>query len=305
MDRYWPMAEGPFTPLDFAKWRRMAAVFSKDGVVRGRGEGFVFHGWPEPNVISLGSGAAWVNGCYAEMGVDPHPHRHLWLSTPGDYGLVTLALDPFQRHVAAFYLPGEFQPHQAMDSWWHIPLWELHGYGEPVVDRRVWVPDEPPAPPVTVIPSWVPHRINSADTGAAWVGGDGGNPMVVYPGWGASYVAPRHWRFTAYMRGDNYNATSTNGWGYTGELWFFVRDASGERLRAKMGGPATGSTQAGVVRFEAVCFTGVVPNCWGELLAAFEQRIAASQAGGAWGYPAGCLRIECEEIGSDDARDYG
>jgi hypothetical protein len=151
-----------------------------------------------------------------------------------------------------------------------------------------------------VIPPHVPGRIVTAqELDVGWTGGDGGNPMVMYLGWRPDYVAPRHYRFTFDMRQDNWNATSTNGWGYAGTLFAFVRDQTGVRMRFKMGGPQTGSTQAGVVRLEAKVITFVCPNCWGDLVAAFEQRVEATQAGGAWAYAAGCLRIEAEEIGAD------
>jgi hypothetical protein len=181
-----------------------------------------------------------------------------------------------------------------------ISLWELQGFGT-VVDRRNWVPDLPPPPPVTVIPPNVPGRIVMAqENETSVVMGDGGNPMVMYVGWRPDYVAPRHYRFTADLRQDNWNASSTIFF-YTGTLFVNVRDASGLRMTFKMGGPAAGNPaqQAGTGRIEAKVINFVVPNCWGELVAFFSQRIDAAQAGGAWAYGPGALRLEAEEIGTD------
>jgi|HubBroStandDraft_6_1064221.scaffolds.fasta_scaffold01226_9 hypothetical protein len=299
MDHYWPMAEGPGAGADFARWRRMASIWSnRSGVVRDVGDQFHFNGWVEPGMVSIGSGAVWATCAYGEMGLDPY--RHLWLSAPGDDGMVVAVMDPTAGHVRL-----EFQPGYHGGDWsdpsggTQMNLWELSGFGT-VTDRRRYVPEPAPPPPITVIPPHVPGRIVTAqELDVGWTGGDGGNPMVMYLGWRPDYVAPRHYRFTFDMRQDNWNATSTNGWGYAGTLFAFVRDQTGVRMRFKMGGPQTGSTQAGVVRLEAKVITFVCPNCWGDLVAAFEQRVEATQAGGAWAYAAGCLRIEAEEIGAD------
>jgi hypothetical protein len=302
MDHYWPMAEGPGAGVpDFARWRRLAAIFSKNGVVRDAGDQFHFNGWIEPGMVSIGSGAMWVHTGYGEMGLDPY--RHLWLSTPGDDGMVVGVMDAANQHMRIDFQPGyhggDFTDPNASAQ---ISLWELNGYGT-VVDHRRFVPDAPPPPPVTVIPPNVPGRIVTAVDLAGQFGvGDGGVPLEMFLGWRGDYVAPRHWRFTADLRQDNWNGTSTSGWFYTGTLFFLVRDQTGVRMRFKMGGPAAGNPaqQAGTGRIEAKVITFVVPNCWGELYAGFEQRIASSEANqGSWAYSAGSLRIEAEEIGAD------
>jgi hypothetical protein len=113
-------------------------------------------------------------------------------------------------------------------------------------------------------------------------------------------VAPRHYRFTADLSQDNWNGSSTIFF-YTGTLFVFVRDQTGTRMRFKMGGPSAGNPaqQAGTGRIEAKVINFVVPNCWGDLLVGFEQRIDAGQAGGSWAYGPGALRLEAEEIGTD------
>lgn len=299
MDHYWPMAEGPGAGAEFARWKRMAMLWSKNGVVRGRGEQLQFHGWVEPGLVAIGSGAVWLMCAYGEQGLDPF--RHTWISAPGDDGMIVAVMDEGSQlmridYQAGFHGGDFINPNGSGQ----MNLWELQGFGT-VIDRRRYVPDVPPPPPVTVIPDRVPGRIVTATTNFEQaIVGDGANPLVLYVGWRGDYVPNRHWRFTADLRNDNTNGSSTIFF-YTGSLFVFVRDQSGVRMRFQMAGPTAGNpaTQAGTARMDARVINFVVPNCWGEMLIAFEQAIGASQAGAYWRYEANCLRLEAEEIGSD------
>lgn len=306
LDGYWPMAEGPGAGASQDRWRRMACLWSRTGVVHsnmtagGIGEAFHFHGWVEPGMVSIGTGAAWIHAAYGESGLDP-VHHH-WLATPGDDGMVVLAYDPFVGRLFMSYQAGNHNLGESInpDGYVQIPIWELHGFGT-VTDRRTYIPDAPPPPPVTVIPEWVPNRINTEDTNPSQViFGNGGTPLITYLGWRADYVAGRHWRFTFDLGRDNYNATSTAGWGYSGELWCVVADVSGVRSRFKMGGPSGGNPpqQAGTGWIPAKTVTFTVTSCWAELRAYFEQVVHDNGMGAAWGYGAQALRIEAEELGS-------
>jgi hypothetical protein len=154
MELAFPMAEGPGAGADMARWRLMACVWSDDGVVRGVGDQFHFHGWQEPGVVALGPGAVWVNGFYARN------EAAKLLLVPGDDGSILATIDTNLQRCTLDWadgLHGWGGGGSQVTPWWQIPIWELHGHGQPVTDRRNLIPPVPPPPPITEIPAWVPR----------------------------------------------------------------------------------------------------------------------------------------------------
>lgn len=295
MDTFVPFDRGPGAEANIERWRKMAQLFAKTGVVRTR-----FFNWPptsgEQNPLMvfhfdgtnlfLSPGPCWVNGFYGRN----HTQRLIPASDPG---LVVVRLDPTAQEMSIVYRPNTVAGDEIKDpnGWWEMPLAHFWGAATPgLTDLRTFTPLEVLPPPVTEIPGWVPRGYKHAEVGPpaelmvgpgtaihAWV-------VVSYPGAHAWYVPNRNYRITA-------TSWFRTGGGFT-DLTLNVRawDDTGSRGEAVMHAqqvPPFGSAGVrGTAQFDAYrCQSGLVVG------------VEAIVNGTAFWFDAWNTRIEIEDVG--------
>lgn len=289
MDQYLPFASGPGALTMMAGWRRMARLWCSSGVVRGVGQELVQRnpGWVEPGIFALYSGAVWVNGFYAE-----HNAPEIWLTTPGDDGLIVAELD-LERppgQIQFVYRQGLHEVHQDPNGFWQTPLWDLRGYGN-AVDRREFVP--PPPPLATEdLPAWVPRGLLTvANQQGELLLNPGENVLVNYVYEHSRFAPGRHFRFTAYVEQAQYAPSTTEP--QMCAVDFYVRDDwSGERVRVRVlerrGQGQNESLGTGTVQV-------TVANCGPGLVGVLQLSPSSAQQ---VRFPANGTRIEVEDMGA-------
>jgi hypothetical protein len=276
MDLAFPMAEGPGAGADMARWRRMASLWSDDGVVRGVGNQFNFWGWVDgaPGTIAIGDGALWVNGFYAANEVGK------WLLTPGDDGMIFAELLMAEQEVRIRFAPGAHGPpvHDP-NGYWSLNLWELHGHGQPVTDRRFLIPPVPPPPPVTEIPAYVPRGYLASAVGPSTAVAlpSGASTLVAWDSAGdGRFVPGRLYRALAYV---GYMRASSQA-----QVYFYV-SAGGYTERVAWVDPNGFDAWSGTASFRIRGEAGM--NFW----------VWAQLNFGALTVPANSIRVDIEDAG--------
>jgi hypothetical protein len=202
-DIYIPFDRGPGAQANIERWRKMAQLFARSGVVRTK-----FMQWPptsgEQNPLSVfhwdGSnlyvapGACWVNGFYGRN----YAQKGLPTTEPG---LVVARLDPLAQEIRLVHRPGVEIGGEIKDpnGWWEMPLAHF-SEAVGITDLRVFTPLEILPPPITEIPPWVPRgrvlELLGPDTEVRPPFSEPTNILVAYPSSYGWFVAGRHYRFT-------------------------------------------------------------------------------------------------------------
>jgi hypothetical protein len=236
MDGYWPCArvgEGFDRPQNLPvrqdQWRKMARLWQHSGVVAGTGAELWPWNWDQGNAIwVVGTGAVWAHGFYGEVTSD------LWLSVPGNDGLVVARLRPDTQDIRLVWMPGAREWNAVQDpatphGWWDVPLHVLEGDRWRDVRTRV-------SAEVIVgledIPHWVPRgragdKFFSDSPPGQQDTGTGGEAAWWFTDWVPNWTPGRTYRVTCSVRG----ITVVGGGGGTGWVELIATDyASGHEL---------------------------------------------------------------------------
>lgn len=297
-DLYVPAEIGAGAQANIERWRKMAKMYARDGVVRpkyfnwppssGEQNPLSVYGWDwGSGAVSVAPGPCWVNGFYGR-----NYERKVLAVPAGGQGLVVVRLDPIAQELLLVFRPGAAGPGDVIrqpDGLWEIPLAWMQTDGQ-ILDLREYTPVEILPPPVTEIPSWVPLGLLQIDTAPATnmiVGAETQYIHVAYPGANARFIAGRSYRFTFSTHWQTpvgfEHITFVNAW---------VRDdPPGGMRRVENMYVGTHPQLAGPIMSATTSFS--VDNCGAGLVAVVEARAP----GGTMTFLAGGTRIEIEDVG--------
>jgi hypothetical protein len=200
-DIYVPFDRGPGAQANIERWRKMAQLFARTGVVRpkfmqwppGSGEQHPLSAWQfVGGEIWIAPGACWVNGFYGRN------RNHIQIPA-SEAGLVVARLDPVAQEIRLVHRPGVGVGGEIKDpnGWWELPLAYFNGAG--FQDLREFTPLEILPPPITEIPPWVPRGFMLAlvgpETEVRPPFNEPTNILVAYPSSYGWFVAGRSYRF--------------------------------------------------------------------------------------------------------------
>jgi hypothetical protein len=200
-DIYVPFDRGPGAQANIERWRKMAQLFARTGVVRpkftqwppGTGEQNPLMAWQfVGGEIWVSPGACWVNGFYGRN------RSHIQIPA-SEAGLVVARLDPVAQEIALVHRAGVGVGGEIKDpnGWWELPLGYFNGSG--FQDLREFTPLEILPPPITEIPPWVPRghmlALLGPETQVVPPFSEPINVLVAYPSSYGWFVAGRNYRF--------------------------------------------------------------------------------------------------------------
>jgi hypothetical protein len=284
---YIPFDRGPGAQANIERWRKMAQLFARTGVVRtkfmqwpptsGEQNPLMAWQWDGTNIF-VSPGACWVNGFYGRTS----GHKQIPASAAG---LVVARLDPVAQEIRLVHRPDVGVGGEIKDpnGWWELPL--AYFNGATFQDLREFTPLEILPPPITEIPPWVPRGHMLSLVGPEQeVRPDFNTPtnvLVAYPSGYGWFGVGRSYRFTFLIN-------NTVAGGIVG-LRTWAADESGLRHTQQ-------AWQGQVMAIGAIVKTSsfVVRNCQPGFVAVIEG--TSSNQNNFFG-PYGC-RIEIEDVGA-------
>jgi hypothetical protein len=289
LEEYFPMEVLPGAHSTVDRWRKMASQFCSTGVDRRSGTRFAPFFDVANERWSLGPGAVWVNGFYAEN------TQPVIVETPGNAGLIVARLQPEIQEIRLLWRPGASPGDGLKDpeGWYDAELfWCEPGGGWQDLRRDVPLPWLPP--PVTEMPAWVPRGFigRAVGPGAGFPSDDpfqggAGDVLVAYPSAWARWVSGRAYRFVVHTWW-----TATGG---SGQVRFWVNDNHGLRFSQVLWNGTVDPSQ-GMVKTTSVTIRDVAGTIGtGQVVAVLTSEGGAPFPFMHWA--ANSSRIEVEDVG--------